>query len=326
MAQNMPLRKLGKSDLTVSAVGLGCWQFAQGKGFFGNYWATLKDEEILEIIRTSLGGGVNWFDTAEAYGGGQSERALSGALKTLGVKPEAVLIATKWRPFFRTARSIIETIDARLEALDGYPIALHQIHQPFSLSPVRLQMNAMADLVQAGKIRYVGVSNFSASRMRLAHQELGRRGLPLVSNQVRYNLLDRSIEKNGILDAARELGISIIAYSPLAQGLLTGKFHERPQLIRSKPGFRKHLKAFRPSGLGSSYPVVEALRRQAKKYGRTPGQIALNWLLSAQGEMVVAIPGATSAAQARENAGATDFTMSHEDMEFLSSTATGNWP
>jgi len=309
----MPLRKLGKSDLAVSAVGLGCWQFAQGKGFFGSYWATLKDEEILEIIRTSLGGG-------------QSERALSGALRTLGVKPEAVLIATKWRPFFRTARSIIETVDARLEALGSFPIALHQIHQPFSLSPVRVQMSAMADLVQAGKIRYVGVSNFSASRMRLAHQELGRRGLPLVSNQVRYNLLDRSIEKNGILDAARELGISIIAYSPLAQGLLTGKFHERPQLIRSKPGFRKYMKAFRPSGLGSSYPVVEALRRQAKKYGRTLGQIALNWLLSAQGEMVVAIPGAMSTDQARENAGAMDFTLSKEDIDFLSSTATGNWP
>jgi aryl-alcohol dehydrogenase-like predicted oxidoreductase len=319
----MPLRKLGKSDLAVSAVGLGCWQFAQGKGLAGNYWAKLTDEDIREIVRTSLEGGINWFDTAESYGGGQSERALARALKSLGVRPESVLIATKWRPFFRTARSILDTVDARLAALGGYPIALHQIHQPYSFSSARAQMSAMADLVEAKKIRYVGVSNFSEKKMRLAHEELGRRGIPLVSNQVRYSLLDRSIERNGILETARKLGISIISYSPLAQGILTGKFHEQPSLVRSKPGYRKYMRPFRPAGLAASFPLIKALRGQARKYGRTPAQLALNWLVNAHGDMVVAIPGATSTSQARENAGALSFAMSREDIDSLSCVSAG---
>jgi aryl-alcohol dehydrogenase-like predicted oxidoreductase len=323
MAQPIPLRKLGRSNLAVSAIGLGCWQFAQGKGLIGAYWAKLTDGEIREIVRITLEGGINWFDTAESYGGGQSERALSRTLKSLGIKPGDVIVATKWRPFFRTAGSILGTIDARLAALCGYPIALHQIHQPYALSSVRAQMNAMADLVEAKKIGHVGVSNFSAKKMRLAHEELGRRGIPLVSNQVRYNLLDRSIERNGILDTARELGVSIISYSPLAQGVLTGKFHEQPDLIRSKPGYRKYMKAFRPAGLEASWPLIKAVREQAQKYGRTPGQIALNWLINAQGDMVVAIPGAMSAAQARENAGALSFTLAKDDIDFLSCVSAG---
>jgi len=318
MSQSVPLRKLGKSDLVVSAIGLGCWQFAQGKGLFGNYWAMIPDEEIREVVRISFEAGINWFDTAESYGGGQSERVLSAVLKSLGVKPKEVLVATKWRPFFRTAQSILGTIDERLAALGGYPIALYQIHQPYALSPVRAQMEAMAGLAEAGKIRYIGVSNFSAGKMRRAHEVLRRRGLSLVSNQVRYNLLDRRIESNGILETARELGISIIAYSPLAQGILTGKFHEQPGLVRSKPGYRKYLRAFRPASLQASLPLIQALRERAKKYGRTPGQIALNWLINAHGDMVVAIPGAMSAAQARENSGALDFTLSKDDIDFLS--------
>jgi len=323
MSPSVPPRRLGKSDLAVSPIGLGCWQFAQGKGLFGNYWATIPDEDIREIIRTSLEAGINWFDTAESYGGGQSERELSAALKSLGVKPGNVIVATKWRPFFRTARSIAGTIDERLAALDGYPIDLHQIHQPYSFSSVPAQMNAMADLVEARKIRWVGVSNFSARKMRLAYEALGKRGLPLISNQVRYSLIDRRIETNGILETARELGISIIAYSPLAQGILTGKFHDQPGLVRSKPGYRKYMKTFQPAGLKASRPLIEALQEQAKKYGRTPGQIALNWLIYAHGDMVVAIPGAMSAAQARENAGALGFTLSGEDIDFLSRVAAG---
>lgn len=312
------LRKLGKSDLLVTPVGLGCWQFAQGKGLFGNYWETLPDKEIQDIVGASLEAGINWFDTAESYGGGQSERMLSGALKSLGVGTGDVLIATKWRPLFRTAGSIGATIDERLAALGGYPIALHQVHQPYSFSTVRAQMDALAGLVEEHKIRYVGVSNFSAAKMRRAHEALGRRGIPLVSNQVRCNLLDRRIEHNGILETARELGVSIIAYSPLAQGILTGKFHDQPGLVRSKPGYRKYMKAFKPAGLKASAPLIQALRELAEKYGRTPGQVAINWLINVHGELVVAIPGAMSIAQARDNAGAMSFVLSREDIDRLS--------
>jgi aryl-alcohol dehydrogenase-like predicted oxidoreductase len=316
------VRNLGKSGLAVSPIGLGCWQFAQGKGLFGNTWGIVADEEIREIVRMSLEGGMNWFDTAESYGGGQSERALSGALHSLGVKPEDVVIATKWMTIFRTAASIGKTIDDRLAALGGYPIALHQVHTPHSLSSVRAQMAAMADLVEAGKIRHVGVSNFSARKMRLAHEELEKRGICLISNQVRYSLLDRSIERNGILATARELGISIISYSPLAQGVLTGKFHENPGLIKTKPGFRKYLPAFKAKGLAKSRPVVEALRQLAEKYGRTPAQIALNWVIHFSGPLVVAIPGASTVSQARENVGALSFVLSQDERQYLERVST----
>ena len=311
------MRNLGNSGLSISPIGLGCWQFAQGKGLLGNTWGVVGDEEIREIIRLSLAGGINWFDTAEAYGGGQSEKALARALQSLSIKPEDVVIATKWLPIFRTAGSIGKTVDDRLTALGGYPISLYQIHNPYAFSPVRAQMAAMADLVEAKKIRYVGVSNFSAEKMRLAHDELAKRGIPLISNQVRYNLLDRSIERNGILAAAQELGIMIISYSPLAQGVLTGKFHENPGLIKTRPGFRKYMRAFRTGGLAKSRSVVEALRELAEKHGRTPAQIALNWLIHFNGPAVVAIPGATKASQARENAGALTFVLSQDEMQFL---------
>jgi aryl-alcohol dehydrogenase-like predicted oxidoreductase len=316
------LRKLGQTDLAISPIGLGCWQFSQGKGLFGNYWATLQDEEIREIVRISLAGGINWFDTAESYGGGQSERALARALKSVNAKPEEVIIATKWWPFLRPAKSLTTTIAARLDALAGYPISLYQIHQPFSLSSTRAQMRAMAELWKAGKIQSVGVSNFSAKRMRLAHDELRRHGINLASNQVRYSLLNRRIERNGVLETARELGVSIICYSPLAQGLLTGAYHQDPNLIRTKSGLRRHLAAFKKKGLEKSRPVIEALRQLAEKHGRSPAQIALNWLIHFQGEMVVAIPGATKADQARENVGSLTFSLTREELDHLDAVSS----
>jgi aryl-alcohol dehydrogenase-like predicted oxidoreductase len=159
--------------------------------------------------------------------------------------------------------------------------------------------------------------------MRLAHDELGRRGIPLASNQVRYSLLDRSIERNGILEAARELGISIISYSPLAQGILTGRYHENPSLIKTKPGFRKYLSSFRAKGLEKSRPVVEALREVAAKHGRTPAQVALNWLVHFQGQTVVAIPGATKAPQAQENAASQAFALTKDEMDYLDRVSAG---
>jgi aryl-alcohol dehydrogenase-like predicted oxidoreductase len=213
-----------------------------------------------------------------------------------------VVVATKWLPLLRTARSIGRTIGERRSRLAPFGIDLHQVHQPIAFSTTARQMERMADLVAAGEIRAVGVSNFSAQRMRLAHRALAARGLPLASNQVRYSLLDRRIERNGVLEAARELGVTIIAYSPLAQGILTGKFHRDPDLIRRRSGPRKLMPAFRRRGLERSRPVVAALETIAAAHGATPGQVALAWLLAQRGESVVAIPGATSVAQAQENA------------------------
>ena len=298
----VPLRRLGSSSLMVSPIGLGCWQFSQGQGFGGGYWSILSDDEIRDIIRASLQGGTNWFDTAESYGGGRSEQVLARALKTLGKTSGDVVIATKWMPVFRTAGSILKTIEKRTDNLAGFRIDLYQIHHPYSFSSIQAQMRAMARLVERQKIRFIGVSNFSAERMRTTQRALADFGLPLVSNQVRYSLLDRRIETNGVLAAARELGITIIAYSPLAQGILSGKFHRDPELIRTRSGPRKWMPAFRRRGLAKSRPVVAALEEIAAAHDATASQAALSWLLQAnQGEVVV-IPGATSVAQAEENA------------------------
>ncbi len=317
MKAQFPPRRLGTSDLLVSPVGLGCWQFSRGKGLTGRYWPTLSDGEIREIVRVSLASGINWFDTAESYGGGESERALAGALGALGVPATGVVLATKWMPLFRTARSITKTVGTRLENLGVARIDLYQIHQPFSFSSIRSQMKAMAGLSEGGKIRFIGVSNFNEKRMRTAHRELASFGLKLTSNQVRYSLLDRSIESNGVLESARELGISIIAYSPLAQGVLSGKFHADPGLVRRLGGYRKYLSAFKQKGLAKSRPVIVTMRALAEKHGVTLPQIALNWLISSQADAVVAIPGATTAAQAEENAGAMSFRLSPDELAHL---------
>ena len=146
-----------------------------------------------------------------------------------------MVVATKWWPLLRTARNIPHTIQDRLRHLDGFGIDLYMVHQPFSFSSPEAEMDAMADLVEAGKICSVGVSNFSAEICAGRTRELEKRGLSLAANQVLYSLLNRSIESNGILETAKELGVTIIAYTPLASGLLTGKYHNNPELLGRNP-------------------------------------------------------------------------------------------
>jgi aryl-alcohol dehydrogenase-like predicted oxidoreductase len=311
------LRPLGRSPIAISSIGLGCWQFSEGAGLGGSFWPTLPAETENAIVAASLAGGVTWFDTAEMYGGGHSEAALSRALTAAGKRPGDVVVATKWFPAFRTSASIRRTIGERLARLAPFGIDLYQIHQPIAFATVAAQMAAMAELVQAGRIRTVGVSNFSAGRMRAAHRALAARGIPLVANQVRYSLLHRGIETNGVLDAAQELGITVIAYSPLAQGVLTGKFHRDPNLIRRRSGPRKWLGDFRSRGLEKSRPVIAALEQVAAAHAATAAQVALAWLLQSHGDVVVAIPGATSVQQAVENAAAAELRLDAEELQRL---------
>ncbi len=282
----------------------------------GKFWPDLEDDLINRITKTSLEGGINWFDTAELYGNGASERALSKALTGNGRKPGDVTIATKWWPMFRTASNILKTIDQRIEALSPFPIDLYQVHQPYGFSSVKSEMDSMARLVKEKKIRYVGVSNFSAAQMRSAWEALQKHGITLVSNQVRYNLLDRRIESNGILETAKGLGISIIAYSPLAQGLVTGKFHENPEILKNI-GLRKHTSQFKPAGLEKSRPLIKTIQELALKYNVSTSQIGLNWLINSQGETVFAIPGATKESHAKDNTGTLTFRLGDEDLSLL---------
>jgi len=320
MNETLPLRKLGQSNLLVSAIGLGTWQFSKQNGMAGKYWEFISDEEILKIVKTSLEGGINWLDTAELYGKGESEKAIARALKALGKKPGDVIIATKWWPIFRFASHLESSINVRLSALDGYPIDLYQIHMPYSFSNIADEMRAMGRLVKQGKIRYAGVSNYSAKQMERAYMELSQYGIKLISNQVHYNLLNRKIESNGILSMAKELGISIIAYSPLAQGILTGKFHDKPELLE-KAGMRKNRSFFKKRNLIKSKPLIDVLKSIGQKYNVTPGQVALNWLVTFSGDTIVAIPGASKLSQAQDNLGCLHFRLSQEELRQIDTTS-----
>ena len=287
----------------------------------GFAFPVITQEEKNATVRAALEGGINWFDTAELYGKGVSESSLATALKAAGKSDQDVVVATKWWPLLRSARNIPHSIQDRLRFLDGYSISLYMVHQPFSFSSPEAEMDAMADLVEAGKIRSVGVSNFNPERMRRAHDQLKKRGLPLAANQVLYSLLDRSIESNGILETAKELGVTIIAYTPLAMGLLTGKYHKDPELLRKKSFFwRSRLQR----ELEKSRPLVQAMEEIGAKYNATPAQVALNWVIHIHGESIVTIPGATRVHQAEESAGAINFKLAEDELARLDELSRGN--
>lgn len=316
MEDNIVLRSLGQTGLQVTPIGLGCWQFSKQKNMAGKFWPVLEDDLIEKVVSLSLEGGINWFDTAEIYGNGASEKALSKALLAAGQKPGKVFIASKWWPMFRFASNIPKTIDERIKALSPFPIDLYQVHQPWGFSNEKAEVSAMADLYDRKLIKSIGVSNFSAQQMKNSWETLDMRRIPLASNQVLYNLLDRRIESNGVMKLAKKFGITIIAYSPLAQGLVTGKFHDNPALLKNI-GFRKYSSQFKPAGLEKSLPVVKLVQELAVKYNATPAQVALNWLIHFHGETVVAIPGATKEIHVKENTGAMSFRLSDEDMDRL---------
>ncbi len=311
--QDISMRRLGRTDIEITPIGLGVMQFSGGRGMFNLMFPEIPQQGKNEIIKAALDGGINWFDTAEMYGLGRSERSLVEALKSLGVDDSEVIIGTKWFPFLRRSRSITRTIARRLHFLEGYTIDLHMVHQPIGLSSPEAEMDAMADLVERGLIRSVGVSNFGPERMRRAHAALARRGLPLAVNQVEYSLLRRGIESNGILDTARELGVTIVAWGPLASGILSGVFHD-PEKFAHLPAFRRRRLA---PLLELTRPLIDFLGEIATGYQVTPAQVALNWLIHFQGDSVVAIPGASKLHQAEEAAGAMHFKLTNNELDRL---------
>ncbi|PRO65056.1 aldo/keto reductase [Alkalicoccus urumqiensis] len=314
-------RELGKTGIRLSPVGLGCWQFSKGQGAVGKYWDSIEDETMTSIVKTSLEGGINWFDTAEVYGKGASEQALAASLDKLDVPFEDALIATKWWPMLRNADSLVNTIEARKDALNQRPISLYQIHQPFSYSSVRRQMEKMAKLYRDGHIGAVGVSNFSVKKMIEAHDVLAEYDIPLASNQVKYSLLDRSIETNGLLEEARKRSIAIIAYSPLEQGLLTGKFHHDPDRIKLSKGPRKWLGWFKKEGLERSQPLIDVLEHYADQYQVSVSEIVLNWMIHFHQEQFFVIPGASRVEQAEANAHSMNFELHQKELDLISETA-----
>ncbi len=312
---NVSTRRIGKTNLEVTPIGLGAMQFSGGKGMFKYFLSAVPHEIQNETIRVAIESGVNWIDTAEIYGSGASELAVSAGLAAAGKNPGDILITTKWAPMLRRAKSIEKSADKSKARLDPYPIDLYLIHQPWSISSISSQLDAMADLLDAGKIRAVGVSNYNKSRMIKAHEVLSERGIPLAANQVQWSLLDRRIESNGVLETAKELGVTIIAYTPLGMGILTGKLHSEPERLDRMPRFRRmRLKR----KLGKTAPFVEVLESIASEHSVTAGQVSLSWNTTYHGETIVAIPGASKPIQAEQNAGAMKLTLSSEQKEHLS--------
>jgi len=311
---------LGKSGLRVPRMGIGAMVWGQPKGMarwtpaqlaYGPSHGTLEEEEALKV---SLDAGVNLIDTAEMYSNGAAERRV-GEL----ARGKDVLIATKFPPSpFAREDVFPNALEGSLARLERSSIDLYQHHFPSNRISIPKLMNLMADAVEAGKVKTVGVSNYSAEQMRLAHAELAKRGIALASNQVQYSLLYRKPEVDGVLDACRGLGITLIAYSPLAQGALTGKYS--PETKAS--GLRRFLPNFNRRAMEAVQPVVELLRQIGDRYGKSPSQVALRWLI--ENENVLPIPGAKNSKQAAENVGALSFSLTPEEVEILSQ-ATLAW-
>ncbi len=225
-------------------------------------------------------------------------------------------IATKYFPLpWRWQKSAIaDALTASLERLQTEQISLYQIHWPLEfLLKTKDFMEVLAEEVKKGRIQSVGVSNYSAAQMALAHQYLAEKGIPLAVNQVPYSLLTRQIEQNGTLEKAKQLGVTILAYSPLAQGLLTGKY--TPESVKTLQGARRIDPRFSPKGLQKLEPLFSALKDLSEKYDKTLAQVSLNWLV-AQGN-IIPIPGAKNANQAKQNAGALGWSLTPEEVELL---------
>lgn len=308
---------LGASGLQVSALGVGTWQW--GDRSLWGYGKQYAEAEVAGAYAASRAAGITFFDTAEIYGRGMSERLL-GKLVSADPAGSEVVVATKFAalPGRFTARSVAAALGASLARLGRPRIDLYQIHWPFSLITLDALMNALADQVEAGTIGAVGVSNYGARRMLRAHALLARRGVPLASNQVHYSLLHRKPERNGVLDACRELGVRLIAYSPLEQGLVTGKFHR----AEAHPArMRRLMSGINGRRLRESLPAIELLERIGAAHGgKTEAQVALRWLIQ---RGALPIPGAKNTAQAQANAGALGWQLTPEEMAMLDALPVG---
>lgn len=302
---------LGRTDLTVPPLCIGTW--AWGDSFFWSFGKEYDEADLKQAFDDAIASGVTFFDTAEIYGLGKSEQFLGQFMKQTD---QPVQIATKYMPLpWRfSAQSVHDAVTHSLDRLGVKSVALYQVHMPFDFfMGKKTLMEALAEEVKQGRIGAIGVSNYSADQMREAQGYLAAKGVPLAVNQVRYALINREIEANGILETAKELGVTILAYSPLAQGLLTGKY--KPETADSVTGARKLDPKFSRQGLEKLMPVIDRLTEIGAKHDKTPAQVALNWLI-AQGN-VIPIPGAKTASQAKQNAGAIGWSLDPEEVTQL---------
>jgi aryl-alcohol dehydrogenase-like predicted oxidoreductase len=286
-------------------IGLGAW--AWGDRMVWNYGKGYDDSAIEAGFTISVENGVRFVDTAEIFGNGRSERLLGQFLKR---SKNPVLVATKFFPMpWRLSKvSVTRALRASLSRLELERVDLYQIHWPSPLVPVETYVEGLASAHRLGLARAVGVSNYDKNQMQRAFTVLSKYDIPLASNQVEYHLLNRSVEKNGLLARCQELGIRLIAYSPLAMGLLTGKYNpENPP-----PGVRNGKYA---AILKDIQPLIHLMINIGQDIGgKSASQVALNWCIC---KGTLPIPGAKNAHQAEMNAGAAGWRLTDEHVKAL---------
>ncbi|HVC35575.1 MAG TPA: aldo/keto reductase [Chloroflexota bacterium] len=314
----MEYRNMGQSDLVVSAVGFGCWEMGGGYG-------SIDHQDVTRAIRRALELGVTLYDTARGYGAGRSEALLGQAL---GDDRKNVVVVTKCalptRPGQKPRRdaryeSIVEDCEQSLRSLGTDYVDLLLVHWPDVETPIPESMRALNDLQAAGKVRYVGVSNFSAAQIRECREHA-----PIVANQVGYNLFDRRWEYE-MFPTAGELGMGVMAYGPLAHGLLTGAFTTETKFDdtdwRSR-GIIFGQSLFTPDNFGKNLEVVERLKAFASDKGTTLPRLALAWVLS-NPRIAVGLSGTRRPAEIEENVEALAINLSADDKRHLDDIMRG---
>ncbi|SRR5229473_3287108 len=290
----------------ISKIGLGTWQFGSREWGYGDRYA---DQAAQAIVRRALDLGVTLFDTAEIYGFGRSERILGQAL---GEQLERVFLATKILPVLPVAPVVEQRAVASANRLGAHRLDLYQVHQPNPLVRDGTIMRGMRALQRVGLVGEVGVSNYSLRRWRAAEDALGSR---VLSNQVPYSLVARFPERD-LLPFAQAHGRVVLAYSPLAQGLLSGRYDPGN---RPTNRVRAANPLFLPVNLQRAAELIAALREVAEAHSATPAQIALAWVI--RHPAVAAIPGASSVEQLEHNAAAADIDLTSDQYQALAAAA-----
>ena len=308
---------LAGTEAAIPALGVGTWAWGDAKTWgYGTYDAATSGDTIREAWEASIDAGATFFDTAEVYGDGESERIIGGLLAADPERAAKVQLATKFMPVpwkLNVRSALLASLRASLERLGLERVDLYQIHGPISLRGHGALAEALAAAHQEGLVRAVGVSNYSASETRKFDAELRKRGLRLATNQIEFSLLRTVPETSGLLATCQELGVVPLAYSPIGQGRLTGKYSaENPP-----PSTRN----FSAHPMERVDRVVAELRRVGEANGgKTPSQVALNWIIA---KGAVPIPGAKNREQAEQNAGALGWLMGDEDVAALDAVALG---
>ena len=302
----MTYTKLGTTDLEVSTVGMGTWAIG------GDFWGDVDDERSIRAIQAGLDAGITLIDTAPAYGAGHSEEVVGRAIKG---RRDSVVVATKVGvvrhpdSFERTLKpeSVRKEIEDSLRRLDVDTIDLYQIHWPDPDTPLEDTMEVLVKAQQAGKFRYLGVSNFSVELM----EEAKRYG-EIVSLQPHYSLLKRDIEET-IVPYCEKNSMGILNYGTLAAGILTGKFRELPEFEKgdNRANFYPW---FRESVWGNVQALVDVLRAIADERGIPVAHVGIAWTIQQPG-ITTALVGAKNAEQAQSNAAAGDVRLSQEELD-----------